>query len=622
MLRVQHLVDLIDLHRPQVITEVGFAKGATAQMMIGRASRYQREIEYHGFDLFEEGYTDDIIRREFQGKRPTAYEKACAHMRALAERLHDEGITLRWFLHRGPTTETLHTDAAAKARVADLVYLDGGHSYQTILHDYEALQQSKIIVFDDFYHDRPPEFTARWGCNAVLEQRLHNKFAFLPIQERVPAADGGTIVVGHAITPRSAWPWTRLLPALTMVRHHKPKRVFAYCDEIPMRYLSAVVRDHQGEIVDDHTLQSDLSYVDCVRMLPNGEHLFMNEDEALDAFSKTNAPMQVWAGLRRDNMLGCGSILRALQEQKDRTAIIITGLDDFEGEEVAAFVTPANVWPQPKQSVHVATRNCVDDAVIQANIQGNVGRITKWVDLCRPHDERAIFVSAGPSLQTQIDEIREVASRGGRVVCVKHAHDTLIQNGIVPWACVLLDPRDHVSQFIQNPHPDCTYLVASMVSTTTLDLLLEKNARVVGYHALVGAGEQEILPKGTRFLVGGTSAATRGIPVLLCLGFRRFTLFAYDSCLTERPEDVDEKTKLGYNRFMKVELGGRKFWTELELIAQAQDFRAFLEDLSKNELVSAVELDVRGDGLIPHLWSLMRPVRPSFTDMERSWCSK
>jgi hypothetical protein len=111
----------------------------------------------------------------------------------------------------------------------------------------------------------------------------------------------------------------------------------------------------------------------------------------------------------------------------------------------------------------------------------------------------------------------------------------------------------------------------------------------------------------------------RGLPLFLMLGFRKFSLFAYDSCFDEKPSNLEEKTKLGYSRFVKVEVGGRKFWTELELVAQAQDFKNFTEMLLKDEMLSNIELDVQGDGLIPHLWQLMRPVRPAFEDVSRAW---
>ena len=48
-----------------------------------------------------------------------------------------------YLLYEGLTTNTLlnHT--------YDFVYLDGGHSYDTVKHDYNKIKNSKVIVFDD-----------------------------------------------------------------------------------------------------------------------------------------------------------------------------------------------------------------------------------------------------------------------------------------------------------------------------------------------------------------------------------------------------------------------------------------------------------------------------------------
>ena len=31
----------------------------------------------------------------------------------------------------------------------DFVYIDGGHSYETVMHDYAKVKDSKVIIFDD-----------------------------------------------------------------------------------------------------------------------------------------------------------------------------------------------------------------------------------------------------------------------------------------------------------------------------------------------------------------------------------------------------------------------------------------------------------------------------------------
>jgi hypothetical protein len=47
-------------------------------------------------------------------------------------------------LNQGFTTDTL-----VEPRVFDFVYIDGGHSYETVKHDYSMVKDSKVIVFDD-----------------------------------------------------------------------------------------------------------------------------------------------------------------------------------------------------------------------------------------------------------------------------------------------------------------------------------------------------------------------------------------------------------------------------------------------------------------------------------------
>lgn len=611
MRRTQHLLDLIRLHRPRTITEVGVAKGQTAISMIVNAARYQPEIEYHGFDLFAEGFDDDTRKREFQGKQPHSYDQVCEALDKVASMLRGFNVVLRWHLHRGPTSQTLLDSNARSALAADLVYLDGGHSVETIEQDLRALLgKAKTIVLDDFYHDRPLEFLARWGCNTVVQKVVPKDFAFLPIIETVPGADGASIAVGQVVVPRRAWPWARLQAPLAVMRARKPARTFVQADAVSERFLKQAAEAWGGSIGGE--LPADFAYIDCAFREADGTHIFASAEEARAAWSGVEAPVKCFGGfIQGDTTRGAGAAI-------PEGALIVSGLDVIDGTEVGAFVWPKEAWPI-KAQIHVATRNCVDDGVILANVKANFPRLPRYIEPCLPHAGRVTFVSAGPTLAGELETIREEQQAGAYVVCVKHAHDALIEAGIVPWACVLLDPRDHVKQFIQEPHPGTIYFVASMVAPSTLDILLAKQARIVGYHALVGAGEDKLLPKGTRFLVGGTSAATRGLPLLLMLGFRDFVLRAYDSCFLEKPSNVGEKTKLGYDRFVKVEIGGKKFWTELELIAQAQDFKQFMETLNQAEMLSNVHLEVPGTGIIPHLWALMRPVRPAFADVAAAW---
>lgn len=281
------------------------------------------------------------------------------------------------------------------------------------------------------------------------------------------------------------------------------------------------------------------------------------------------------------------------------------------GGLVRIIVVPPNAYPT-KQRLVVKTRNCVAHENIRANIGYASQLVSKWIPKCEFHDKTAVFVSGGPSAATHLDEIRERSARGEHIVCVKHSHDLLIENGIIPWAAMLLDPRSHVKDFIENPHPGVLYFVASMCHPTTLDRLLEKQVNVWGYHAYVGAEEPAWLKKigfNDFFMVqGGSTSAVRGILVLRTLGFRNFALYGYDSCYWDE-RDFSEKTKIGHPKYIKIEVNGREFVTDLELIAQVQDF----EHLIKTD--TGISIECCGDGIIPHIWMTGRRINPNFEDV-------
>jgi len=54
----------------------------------------------------------------------------------------------------------------------DFAYIDGGHSVETIMNDYRAVQASKMIVFDDYYlpndEGECPD-TNIYGANQVVD---------------------------------------------------------------------------------------------------------------------------------------------------------------------------------------------------------------------------------------------------------------------------------------------------------------------------------------------------------------------------------------------------------------------------------------------------------------------
>lgn len=455
-MRYNQLLPVIAANKPQTIVEIGTWNGLRAILMATEALKHNETVHYEGFDLFEDA-TPETDARELNVKGHASLAQVKNTLKLFAK--DNPGFTFK--LHKGDTRERKWL----KGEI-DFAFIDGGHSVETIQHDYDLVKKAKVVVFDDYYkpEDGHPDIE-KFGCN-LLVKALPDHLV-LPAED--PVKDGGRVAM--AITPRKAWP------------------------------------------------------------------------------GKTN--------------------------------------------------------------LVVKTKNCVPPEEIKANIGYAMHRIDTWIPECAAHQGLAVIVSGGPSFEDSIEEIRAKQKAGAFVIAVKHSHDKLIEAGIVPWGCMLLDPRSHVRDFIENPHPDVNYLSASMVHPTTIEKLKAEHAKVFGYHALVGAGEEETIKMfGKHIMIGGGStSAIRGVSVLIALGFRRFHLYGFDSCYRDKP-DLSVKTKTGDQKYFSVNVSGRDFWSDGELIAQAQDFEKLVE---QTQLFT--ELEVFGDGMIPHIWSVARPIRADFGDV-------
>jgi hypothetical protein len=254
--------------------------------------------------------------------------------------------------------------------------------------------------------------------------------------------------------------------------------------------------------------------------------------------------------------------------------------------------------PIVADTMTIKTMNCIPHEQIIANIKENLKQIKKWVEYVKPHDETVVICSAGESLS--YCDVKKWADKGTKIVTVKHAIDRLKAWGIKPWACVLLDPRQHVEKFINTPDKDVIYFVASMVDPSVVKTLLDNNCIVIGYHAMVGAGEEKILDKGTMLVSGGSATATRCLGVLHeCLGFSDIHCYGYDLCYFTKP-DMNKRDDAGNLKYMEITLaaktwGGklqqRTFWTEGQFLAQAKE----LHDLYKTE--QGFNMVLHGNGI-------------------------
>jgi hypothetical protein len=251
-------------------------------------------------------------------------------------------------------------------------------------------------------------------------------------------------------------------------------------------------------------------------------------------------------------------------------------------------------------NLKIQTRNCLDHEKICANVKENIQQIRNWATILKPTNREIVLCAAGPSLVNHIEEIKRHQKLGAYVITVKHAIETLKENGIKPDACVLLDPRGHVEKFVKEPDQDVVYFVASMVDPSVVKTLNDNRCTVIGYHAAVNAGETKEMTLADMPIAGGSATSTRTIHMFADMfGYKTFHLYGYDLSHQKKP-DLSKKNEDGQPQvfeetFKVMSQGGkqveRTFWTEGQFLAQAQELRNLYKDRKD------ITINLYGDGM-------------------------
>ena len=274
---------------------------------------------------------------------------------------------------------------------------------------------------------------------------------------------------------------------------------------------------------------------------------------------------------------------------------------------LAAILNGNDIPELPKKILSVPIivhpRDCVPKDFIKDNIQNNMKLITTWLGKFPIHKGNVILVSGGPYLN--INKLKQHIKNNpnSKIVCVKHSYPTLINNGILPWACIVLDPRPITGvsthgivreELFKKIEKKTKFFVASMTDPSVTEYLIAKGAEIHGWHAytesLRDPNEQKKaiknnsvtlnpdigIPQGSTLITGGTCAAMRALGIFHTMGFRHFDLFGFDSSMEEPTKEQMKETTGAEDeeprpKYFQVGVGDKNYWTTGELLAMAQD---------------------------------------------------
>lgn len=143
--RYKTLIEEVAKRKPKTIVEIGTWRGINAAKMINEAKKYNDKIKYYGFDLFD--MPQDMKIEELHSKSNATKKEAKSNIK-------ETGADFEIIV--GNTKETLKDFQPEES--IDFVFIDGGHSLDTIENDWSAMRRiidkDTVVIFDDYYDNR------------------------------------------------------------------------------------------------------------------------------------------------------------------------------------------------------------------------------------------------------------------------------------------------------------------------------------------------------------------------------------------------------------------------------------------------------------------------------------
>jgi len=238
-----------------------------------------------------------------------------------------------------------------------------------------------------------------------------------------------------------------------------------------------------------------------------------------------------------------------------------------------------------------------DKDKIRENIRSNIRLNLPQV---RPYEtqwEKVVgIVLGGTTLKETFSDLLEKRRNGMPVITINGSHRYCITNGLTPSAMIMLDSREFNNRFVYPLVEDCKYFISSQCHPSVFENL--KDNKVWIWHC---AGDdnfdllKEVYGEDYYPIMGGATIALRAVHLLRMLGFHKFEMYGFDSCIMgehhayEQPENDGEAV-------LDIMVSGKEFKCTAANYHQAKEFVDMISKTGEH-----YDLAIHGDGLISHI---------------------
>lgn len=337
--------------------------------------------------------------------------------------------------------------------------------------------------------------------------------------------------------------------------------------------------------VMEHIPTEDIDRV-LHNILKSAQHIFFQISTLPDHFGKTIGehlhltvqPYEWW-----------------MAKLKEHDAVIQWS-DHTDG--ACAFYVSA--WQSPQELIKHGTLNS-EQEVIRSNIKQALERNLQEVMPYEKNDIPVMILAGGPSMNDYAEEIVSRRKAGEKMITVNGAYNWALNRGINPSATIVVDSREFNKRFIEPSIPDCHYLLASQCHPSTFDSA-PRNQTLL-WHSAIDEDMLKYLEsyyQGTGKVwypvLGGSTVMLRALPLMVLLGYSKFEVFGFDSCLMDGKHHSYQQDENDHSTILQVVVNGRTFHCHPWMVSQAQEFLDLMQLMAEH-----IELVVHGDGLIAWL---------------------
>lgn len=172
----------------------------------------------------------------------------------------------------------------------------------------------------------------------------------------------------------------------------------------------------------------------------------------------------------------------------------------------------------------------------------------------------------------------------GPIVALNNTHDWLIERGIIPYAQVICDAREHNIKFVQNPREDVLYLMSSKCHPKVFEALQ-------GFDVKVWHEKMKGYVHSGHEVPGGSTVGLRALCLFYMFGSIHFHLFGMDSSYRDTHHAYDQPQNDGEN-VIDVICKGKTYRAAVWMADQVYGLKETLR------LNPEMKVYIHGDGLM------------------------